>query len=217
MEHYLNQLLGDIAIATENSGLDSGGSMDIWDWISEEEESNSAPVRKLEEWSGIRKEMLPPANMLNAAQLKLLLNALIKMLEAYNCHFVLQIETPKKIQYECIRQNWDQDVLVRQWHMGFFDLCKPGTEHYKCALGSYCDCGLFAELFKDFVDEDLSPEEECARMLEMEIQYLKRKYDGDWMKYYPYHLDADYDDEYGNPYDYGFGEDEEEDDDWWRR
>jgi hypothetical protein len=97
-----------------------------------------------------------------------------------------------------------------------FDLCKPGTEHYKCALGTYCNCGLFAELFKDFVDEDFSPEEERARMLEMEIQYLQRKYDDDWMKYYPYHLDADYDDEYGNPYDYGF-DDEEDDDDWWRR
>lgn len=25
------------------------------------------------------------------------------------------------------------------------------------------------------------------------------------MKYYPYHLDAAFDDEAGNPYDYGFG------------
>jgi hypothetical protein len=119
MQHYLNQLVEDIGMATENSGLDSSGSLDLWDWISEEEESNTAPVRKLEEWSGIRKEMLPPVSMLNDAQLNLLLSALIEMLEAYNCHFVLQIKTPADIQYECIRQNWDQDVLVRQWHMGF--------------------------------------------------------------------------------------------------
>ena len=40
------------------------------------------------------------------------------------------------------------------------------------------------------------------------------------MKYYPYHLDKNYDDENGNPYDYGSDSyrDEEEDDDdsWWR-
>jgi hypothetical protein len=31
------------------------------------------------------------------------------------------------------------------------------------------------------------------------------------MKYYPYHLDADYDDEFGNPYDYGLESGEDED------
>ena len=31
------------------------------------------------------------------------------------------------------------------------------------------------------------------------------------MKYYPFHLDANYDDENGNPYNYGFEDDGEED------
>jgi hypothetical protein len=40
----------------------------------------------------------------------------------------------------------------------------------------------------------------------------------EWLKYYSYHLDPEYDDEYRNPYDYGFGvDDDEDDDDWWRR
>lgn len=37
------------------------------------------------------------------------------------------------------------------------------------------------------------------------------------MRYYPYHLDPDYDDEHGNPYDYGFGDDWDEEEDWWKR
>jgi hypothetical protein len=47
---------------------------------------------------------------------------------------------------------------------------------------------------------------------------IRRRGD-DWMKYYPYHLDKNYDDENGNPYDYGFGEeeDDEDDDNWWRQ
>ena len=38
------------------------------------------------------------------------------------------------------------------------------------------------------------------------------------MKYYPYHLDPNYDDENGNPYNYGLEDEDEEDDDdrWWR-
>lgn len=39
------------------------------------------------------------------------------------------------------------------------------------------------------------------------------------MKYYSYHLDANYDDENGNSYDYGFREDDDEEDgdDWWKK
>jgi hypothetical protein len=37
------------------------------------------------------------------------------------------------------------------------------------------------------------------------------------MKYYPYHLDAAYDDKNGNPYNYGIDDTEEEsNDNWWR-
>jgi hypothetical protein len=220
MEKYINQLLEDIAFATENASFPStGNKADLWDWMSDEEEDNTAPVRSLEEWTGLRKEMLPPSEMLDDAKLKRLLEALIKMLDAYNCSFVLQIKVPERIQYNCIRDNFDQDVKVKQWHMGFFKLCRPATEHKTCALGEFCECALFAELFKNFVDEDLSPEEERARYLEMEVLHLKRKYGDEWMKYYPYHLDPDYDDEYGNPYDYGFGDltDDEDDDDWWKK
>jgi hypothetical protein len=102
--------------------------------------------------------------------------------------------------------------------MGFFELCKPGTEHGKCALGQYCQCAFFAELFANFIDEDLTPEEERARALEIEVRHIQRKYGNEWMKYYPYHLDKNYDDEYGNAYDYGFGDDDDdEEDNWWKR
>ena len=102
--------------------------------------------------------------------------------------------------------------------MGFFELCKEGTEHFKCALGEYCQCAFFAELCSHFIHENLTLEEERARALEIELRHIKRKYEDDWWKYYPYHLDPNYDDIYGNPYDYGFGDDEDDDnDDRWKR
>ena len=221
MENYIQQLFTDIAHATENvSWPYVGEELNLGDWISDEEEDKTAPVRELEEWTGIRKEMLPPASMLNDKQINKLLGALKKMLDAYNWSFVMQMQVPERIQYETIRDNFSQLAKVKQWHMGFFEVCRQGTQHYKCALGEYCHCAFFAELFKDMIDEDLSPEEERARALEIEVQHIKRKYGDDWMKYYPYHLDKNYDDETGNPYDYGFGDegfdDEDDNDDWWR-
>jgi hypothetical protein len=100
--------------------------------------------------------------------------------------------------------------------MGFFELCKPGTPTNTCALGDYCQCAFFRDFFAGQVEENLTPDEERAHALEIEVQHIKKKYGDDWMKYYPYHLDKTYDDENGNPHDYGFENDDDGEDDWWR-
>ncbi len=221
MEKYLNQLLTDIAYSAENvSWPYIEQEQCIHDWIPEEEEERTAPTRNLEEWTGISKIQLPPPELLSDEQVIRLLNALKKMLSAYNWSFVLQTYVPERIQYAAIRDNFNQEAKVKRWHYGFFSLCRPGTEHGKCSLGEYCQCQYYEELLAGFSDEELSPEEERAMELECEIKHLKRKYGDEWMKYYPYHLDPDYDDKDGNPYDYGLGtedEDEEENEDWWRK
>jgi hypothetical protein len=210
LQRYLEQLLSDITIAIENEKRGTEGrSFDLYDWKTEEEEERTAPIRNLQELTGIYQEMLPPEEILSDEQINTLLNALNQMLDTYNCCFVLQIAVPERVQYSTIRDNFNQDVKIKTWHMGFFELCKKGTEHGKCTLGQYCQCAFYAELFANCIDEELTPEEERARMLEIEIKHLKRKYDDDWMKYYPYHLDKDYDDENGNPYNYGWDEEED--------
>jgi len=220
MEEYLNQLLADIEYATKNVSRPVYEN-ELIHWIPDTTEEETAPVRNLQDYTGIRAEMLPPESMLNDEQLSLLLKVLIKMLDEYNWRFVLQIKVPERIQYNTIRDNFDQEVKVKHWHMGFFEVCRPGTKHMKCSLGEYCHCALFAELFAGFEDDDddLSPEEERDRELEIELKYIKSKYGRDWRKYYPYHLDKHWDDEDGNPYDYGVGEEEDDDDedDWWKR
>ena len=211
MEKYINQLLADIAYATENVSLPFiEKELALHDWISDEEENRTAPVRNLQEWTGISKEMLPPAEMLNDEQVNRLITALKKMLDAYNWSFVLQTQVPERIQYTALRENINQQARVKRWHMGFFEFCQEGTEHKKCVLGQYCQCAFYTEFFSGCIDEELSPAEERARELEIEVEHIKRKYGDDWMKYYPYHLDKDYDDESGNAYNYGFEEDDDD-------
>jgi hypothetical protein len=220
MERYIEQLLADIAYSTEKeSRAYKDQTCPIHDWISDEEEERTAPIRMLEEWTGINNDQLPPPELLSDNQVSRLLKALTGLLDAYNCVFVLQTRVPERIQYATIRNNFSQEVKVKSWHMGFFQLCKPGTAHGECMLGEYCQCRFYEELFSGFNDEEISPEEERAMQLECEITHLKRKYGRDWLKYYPYHLDPDYDDENGNPHNYGFGDidDDDDNDDWWRR
>ena len=84
MFRYVEQLASDIAHATENVTWPWVEKELQWDdWISDEDENKTAPIRDLEEWTGIRKEMLPPETMLVDKQLSLLLSALNKMLDAY--------------------------------------------------------------------------------------------------------------------------------------
>ncbi len=216
MQKYIDQLLEDITCATEDVSYPyTEKELHLHYWIPDEEEDKTAPVRELEEWTGIKQEMLPPETMLNDEQLCQLLSALKKMLDAYNWSFVVQIQVPERIQYETIRNNFDQPAKIKRWHMGFFELCRPGTKHNKCTMGEYCHCTFFTDFFKDMIDEDLTPEEEREKALEIEIRHIKRKYGDDpadtaWMKYYPYHLDKNYDDENGNPHDYGFEDDEDD-------
>lgn len=219
MQHYIDQLLTDMADATQNiSWPFVEKELQLHDWISDEDEDNTAPVRNLEEWTGIKQELLPPEAVLNDEQVMQLLDALNKLLNACNWLFVLQTKVPERIQYETIRQHFNQEVKLKRWHMGFFQVCKPGTEYGKCTLGEYCQCTFLDQMFKHMTNEDLTPEEERARALEIEVEHIKKKYDDDWMKYYPYHLDKNYDDENGEPYDYGFGDDKEDDNDnWWKK
>lgn len=176
MKKYISQLLSDIAYSTDNVSLPFvEKELNLHDWIPDEEEDKLAPVRNLEEWTGVKQEMLPPEKMLNDEQVHTLLEALKKMLDAYNWSFVLQIQVPERIQYETIRINFNQTAKVKRWHMGFFELCSPGTSHKKCVLGEYCQCAFYAEFFSGFIDEELSPEEERLRHLDIEIRHIKRK------------------------------------------
>ncbi len=160
MEKYVHQLLSDIGHATAQATFPSiSRFVELDDWISDEEEDRTARARELEEWTGIRREQLPPAEMLTDDQLSRLLKALKLMLDAYNCSFVLQVAVPERIEYAALRENFSQVVRVKQWHIGFFEVCRPGTEYGKCALQLYCQCAFFAELFSRFGDEDEEGEE----------------------------------------------------------
>ena len=116
MQKYIGQLLIDIADATENVSWPFVEKSGDWnDWVTHDEEESTAPIRQLEEWTGITKEQLPPEEMLSDKQVGDVLRALNKMLDAHNWSFVLQIEVPERIQYAAIRDTFNQEAKVMRW------------------------------------------------------------------------------------------------------
>jgi hypothetical protein len=140
VQPYLKQLLSDIEYSTRNANFNlSEKSYHQEFWIQEGDEISLS----LCACTGIQKEMLPPAHMLDEPELSILLQALKRMLAAYNCHFVLQMEVPEEFQYETIRQHLDQKIKRSKSRIGFFERCTPGTRYEKCTLGDYCHCAFF--------------------------------------------------------------------------
>lgn len=222
MDKYLQQLLTDLKFAEEHVTWpypeQSQDALSIADWISDEEEDKNAPRIQLEEWTGIQQSQFPPEKLLSDDQVETLYHAISDMLAAYNYSATFIFDLPIRARYEVVRTNFKQEAIQKQWHMGFFELCLTNKAHPDCIMGDYCHCAYFEELSANWVKEDLSPEEERKRALDIEVQHIKRKYGDDYMKYYPFHLDPKYDDENGNPHDYGLGKDEDdEEDNCWRK
>ena len=175
MGKYLQQLLQDIAYATENVSspyADELTDISIWDWISDEEEDKIAPCIQLEEWTGIQQSQLPPAALLTDEQIEVLYAALKKMLDAYNYSIVFIVSIPDRIAYQVLQSNYSQEAIQKRWHMGFFEICKTKKSHPDCLLGEKCHCAYFEELHANFIEEDLTPKEERERELELSLIHI---------------------------------------------
>lgn len=160
MDKYLKQLLADLQHATENvvwpKASNEREATSLSDWISDEEEERTAPRIQLEIWTGIQQTQLPPAHLLSDEQVVSLYTVLETMLSAYNYRATFIFDLPTRVRYEVIRTNFSQEVIQKQWHTGFFELCKTNQAHPDCIMGKYCHCAYFEELSANFVEEDLS-------------------------------------------------------------
>ena len=216
MERYVQQLLADIGWARENV------PEPWWYFVSSEEEEEEgpspwsedvegAPRKSLEEWTGLRREQLPPPHRLTPQQLERLLHALKEMLSAYNCHVVFQrADVPHTVQYDIIRRRFDQEVPQLRANEYFFEFCDP-KEDADCPLGEYCECRFLDHAFAHFEEWDGEEEEEPYGDSDFRDHYLRRKYGRDWENYLPLHDWEDFEGDFPEEDEPDWWEDEEED------
>ncbi len=156
MQEYINQLLVDIANAIDKARFYfPNRPFSYHEWLSETEEESSATEHKFDEWTGIRKILLPPEVLLNDDEVEELLDALVKLICAYHLDAYFFYTIPDRLKYSAIRENFDQTVKALNYRHGTFEFCKKGTPIFKCALGAYCHCGFtsgsLSDTYVDFV------------------------------------------------------------------
>ncbi len=204
LQRYINQLLTDIEVATENvpepwypMDEEVDEEFGVLPWM---EDPENAPTKSLEEWTNLKKEQFPPDNRLTDAQVSSLLCAIKHMLDVYNCSAVFQIEVPERIQYRVIRERFRQEVPMLKANYFFFEFCdkKDQPDRSQCLLGeAYCHCAFFEAFFEKFEEEQ---EDTDYHIDPYEEYMLKRRYGDDWHQHIAFEEEID------------FGDDLEEDD-----
>ncbi len=163
MDKYLQQLLEDLKYAMEHVVWaypdDQSDTAAVGEWLSEEDEEAAAPLVQLEEWTGIQQTQFPPEKLLSDQQIDLLYKAITDMLVAYNYTATFIFAMPTRTKYEVIRTHFKQEVVQKQWHTGFFELCFTNKAHAKCLMGDACQCAYFEEISKNLVNDDPTLEE----------------------------------------------------------
>ncbi len=214
LQRYITQLLEDIQVATQNVpepwyplDEETDDEFGVLPWM---EDPENAPTKSLEEWTSLKKEQFPPESRLTDTQVSSLLTAIKKMLDAYNCSAVFQIEVPDRIQYRVIRERFRQEVPMLKANYFFFKLCdkKDKKDRSTCILGEkYCHCNFFEAFFEKFEDEQDG--ETDYNVDPYEEYMLKRRYGDDWYN----HISSCEDDGDDNFWDDDLDLDEYEDDD----
>lgn len=156
MKRYLAQLISDIDQARLNPPqLYKEAEIDIFEWLPPDEDEQQAPKKTIEEWTGIKQYALPPANRLKDRQLSVLLESLKELLAVYNCHFVLIITVPERLQYKALRRGWFQLSPMTRFHENHFSFCNKEKNGEGCHLGEeYCHCRIVTSMFPSQLDDE---------------------------------------------------------------
>lgn len=205
LQRYIDQLLIDVQEATQNvpepwypleEEVDE--EFGILPWM---EDPENAPTKSLEEWTNLKKEQFPPENRLTDNQVSAVLLAIKKMLDAYNCSAVFQIEVPERLQYSVIRERFNQEVPMLKANYFFFEFCdKKGNKgnRSECLLGEkYCHCAFFDAFFDKFEDGTVEEDTSDYNVDPYEEYMLKRRYGDTWYKHIQHEDDFDDDEDFG--------------------
>ncbi|MCK9269424.1 MAG: hypothetical protein WC271_09930 [Bacteroidales bacterium] len=146
MHHYLTQLIADMRQAAKDLPpkpyYDIPPEAEGIEYVIEWENAKPKPMQ---EWFGIAKENFPPAQRLSHDELKLMVDEILKLWEAYNYEVELPEGLPSNVAYKVLVGFFDKPIeWVSQGTM-YLELCDYEPEN--CPFPKeFCKC-------KDFNNE----------------------------------------------------------------
>jgi hypothetical protein len=147
MQHYLTHLIADMRQAAKNLPVkpyydippEAEGIEYVIEW-------ENAVAKPMQEWFGIAKENFPPAEKLTDDQIKLMVEEMLRLWDAYHFYPNLPENLPAKITYKVLVDFLDKPIAWVSEGEGFVELCDydPDT----CPFPKeFCWC-------KDFENDD---------------------------------------------------------------
>lgn len=214
MDKYINYLLADIAAATAEVPVYalSGFDHEEEDFLTLEEEVETAPRRQLATHLGIKVEWFPPVERLSEPQMQRVLTALMDATISANFIINFPEELPISLRYKVMRDQLAKEVPIltqNTWQIDFCDY-EPKT----CVFGSeYCQCQLYERWLNRLQENEEERQNEAEEDTDAHPQ-------GGWAMQYrlPGFLFDDWVEEPSGSYYHGEDTDDEdwdeEDDDW---
>lgn len=145
MEKYLSQFVAKINEVTKDPPIPLDPKLKYPDhpameyeglaYIAEFEMGRNEPAEAL---FGIAKNEFPPSEKLNNSQMKIVLEAVEKMLLAINNQIVFPEKMPVNRRYELLFVLWDDGFQPLTEGMSYNDFCTGYAP--ECALKEYCFC-----------------------------------------------------------------------------
>ena len=154
IDKYVKQLIEDLAEAKIEA---NNKNYILQDAETETDKVNielaNAPFQTIEELTGILKQSFPPLTEMDGVQIRLLLKAMLQLMDAYNLEIMYPEKLPFEMKYDILSEFWDIESVQYLPSSGMdVDFC-TGDPH-TCPFGEYCYCGYNINDFND----DESPE-----------------------------------------------------------
>ncbi len=141
MQHYLHYLLSDIQAAHKSDSEVKSSLPKTFEEHMEEVERyiSGESQQPLSYYTGLKKEVFPPADRLDSNEINLVMDAFVTMLKTWNASIDFPEKMPLSERYEFLRNKVvEVDFTPVNSGQVYFDFCSgyaPG-----CDWESYCNC-----------------------------------------------------------------------------
>jgi len=152
MQHYVNQLIEDLKVASAKQHtrpyIEQKAEFEA---TTDLLELDATPYKTIEKWTGIKQISFPHSFRLSDEQIDLLLPAIFDLLESFNIDLVDKPDDiPSEVLYDVLVESWDEHVQYLP-STGFdLEICTGDPD--TCPYIGFCDCG---EEFSE--DDDEAP------------------------------------------------------------
>ncbi|MCD6355458.1 MAG: hypothetical protein J7L95_07910 [Prolixibacteraceae bacterium] len=144
MQHYIEQLVGDIRRASWNlkpprevwsdANLNDKGEMEDMSYVEQYIYGEKEPVSQ---FTGIEQHELPPPEKLTEKEQATLAVELERMLQNFHFHLDFPSGFPAALRYPFIRKFWDEEHVVLSFGESHIEFCEYEEEN--CPFPGYCN------------------------------------------------------------------------------